>query len=224
MALTNVKHTVIYALRFISFLLAVLILVFILSAIYIFSFYSQGFNDLKKADCAVVFGAAVTPDKQASNVLKDRTLTAIELYKEGKVDCLVFSGANSAFGVHEVDVMLQMSQKFQVPTNVVTKDYEGVNTCSTISHLNKNKRYILVSSNFHLARIGFFADFFNLSYQLYPASQTSGHYNKEVFFFVREIFANWYYRFVFDGRCGTETFWISNTVDKYLNKLLKYSF
>ncbi len=183
------------------------IIIFVLTVLHIFSFYSHQAYEPK--DCAVVFGAAVWPGYYGpvpSHALTDRTLSGADLYKDGLVNCIVLSGANSIYGAHEVDMMTDILLKEKVPINVIELDRDGVDTRATINHLDPTRSYILVSNDFHLARIGLLAQRAGLSkngFSLHSAKYGRGsgsdglsaRYSREPYFIFREVVAWWYYFF-----------------------------
>ncbi len=184
-----------------------LVLLVLLTLMYIFSFYSH--TATKPADCIVVFGAAVWPGYYgpvASHALADRTVSAASLYKQGLANCIVLSGADSIYGAHEVDIMTDILLKEGVPESAIELDREGANTLATIEHLDKSRSYILVSNDFHLARIGLLAQREGLGregFTLHKAEYGAGsgldgsaaRYSREPFFILREMGALWYYFF-----------------------------
>jgi len=152
----------------------------------VYSHYDDKFT-AKIDGCAVVFGAAVWKDDKPSHALNDRTQAAITLYKQGQVSCLVFSGGASTYGAHESTVMGRLAAEANVPEEDMVFDYVGNSTLATMRNLNNNKSYVLVSNDFHLARIGLIAkklDFEN--YALHAAAYKYGHYNKSVKYFWRD--------------------------------------
>src|SRR3989344_3009008 len=54
---------------------------------------------------AIVLGASVKPDGTPSDALQDRILTAVDLYKSGKVGELFMTGDDGAFHADEVAIM-----------------------------------------------------------------------------------------------------------------------
>ncbi len=153
--------------------------------------------ETKKADCAVVFGAAVWRDDIPSHALYDRIVTAIKLYQNKKVKCLVLSGGASDLGAHEVDVMKKLMLEVNIPIKDMKFDYKGENTQETIKNLKKNMSYIFVSNDFHLARIRLFAWRHKIKNSQYKkATYHYGRYGKEPYFFFREIVGIfWYFKF-----------------------------
>ena len=181
-------------------------IIFVLTLLHILSFYPHQAS--RESDCAVVFGAAVWPGYYgpvASDALRDRTLSAVELYKKGLTRCIILSGADSIYGAHEVDIMTDILLAQDVPLEVLELDRDGVNTAATIKHLDKSRSYILISNDFHLARIGLLAQRAGLQagphndyqgFTLHSAEyQSGGRYIREYYFVFREAVAFWYYFF-----------------------------
>ncbi len=160
--------------------------------LYIFSFYSE--ENSEQFDCAVVFGAAVWPGGTASDALSDRMQTAVTVYNKGQVSCLILSGADSAYGKHEVDVMLDIAYEGGVELEDLELDYDGINTKKTIENLTTGRSYLLISNDFHLARISLLAKQAGIEEFAVQRSQYQlGRYSNESFFIARELVAFWYY-------------------------------
>ncbi len=166
-------------------------------AILILFHYNDRSSDAK--DCAVVFGAAVWGVDTPSHALRDRTMSAVELYHDNRVQCIVLSGGASTYGAHEVAVMQQIVLDNDVPNDTLILDHDGYNTRATIANLDPTLSYILVSNDFHLARINLFAKRFDLpDYSLHTSEYLNGRYHKELQFFLREMIAIPYYFFNLD--------------------------
>lgn len=180
------KHVFSFKRLFILFVLVGLLCV-ALTSLYIRSYYQESFTQ-KTNGCGVVFGAAVWRDDIPSHALDDRTQAAIKLYKNGQVQCLVFSGGASTYGAHEVEVMTKLALRAGVPLSVITEDRAGDNTLATLANLSKTRGHVLVSNDFHLARIDLMAARLGLSdYYLHVAPYQRGRYAKETYFFAREV-------------------------------------
>jgi len=161
---------------------------------HIFSFYNR--HDGGAYDCAVVFGASVLPHGKPSNALIDRVSSAVVLYKAHRVSCIVLSGAPSAYDAHEVDVMRDIALSGGVPLDDLYFDHKGFNTRQTILNLDKEKTYIMVSNDFHLARIALFARQAQLKdWGLYASAYKVGRYHSQIFLVFRETLALLYYFF-----------------------------
>ncbi len=184
--------------------------VFALGSVSAFVFLHYDDQSTGKAECAVVFGAALREDGTASQVLHDRVMAGVDLFQQGQVDCLVLSGGESEFGPHEVEVMSEIvgqivNNSEQQTTNNkqqeerVILDFEGANTLATLQNLPANvESFVFVSSGFHLARIGMLAEKLGVEdFYLHPAAQPHGRYQNECYFSLREIVAVIFYFFHF---------------------------
>jgi vancomycin permeability regulator SanA len=142
----------------------------------------------ERADCAVVFGAAVWKGGRPSHALADRTIAGIHLLEQNNVDCLIFSGADS-----EPEVMAKMAKKAGISKEKIKLDIKGINSLATLRNLNPDLSYILVSNDFHLGRIRMLAWKLNLNSIIHAAPYQHGHYMKESYFVFREILGTiWY--------------------------------
>lgn len=114
-----------------------------------------GLSDYRRpADAAVVLGARAHPDLTPSLALRDRTVTGLDLYRNGTVRTLVFSG-----GPGEAETMSRMAAKAGVPPEAQILDPAGLNTRETARHLaalarrHGWRRVLAVSHWFHLPRV-----------------------------------------------------------------------
>lgn len=174
--------------------LAVAVFAVVLLMAHVQSFY--GSEAVVPKDCVVVFGAAVAPGAKPTRALYDRTKSAAEIYKKGLVRCVILSGAPSVYGAHEVDVMREIMLDEGVKVNDLFFDFEGFNTQQTIENLDKKKSYILVSNDFHLARINLLAKRTGLKdFTLQASTYNKGRPQNELYWVVREMIAVIYYFF-----------------------------
>ncbi len=117
----------------------------------------------KRVDVAVVLGM-YAPEGRPSPILRDRTLAAIEMYKEGMAGHLLLSGAMRVEPNGEIydepSAMKWLCVKEGVPESAITLDPIGFNTRATATN---TKRFMMergyrtvaaVSSESHLARVG----------------------------------------------------------------------
>lgn len=106
-------------------------------------------------DVAIVFGAGVYPDGTPTPYLESRLITAVQLYKAGKVKALLMSGDNSTTHHNEPVVMERYAVAHGVPASKIVLDYAGYDTydsCYRIHHLFGVDSTILVSHGYHLPR------------------------------------------------------------------------
>src|SRR5438093_1472560 len=95
----------------------------------------------RPADVAVVFGARAYADGRPSDALADRVRTACELYQQGVVRQLVFSGGPGDGAIHETQCMRRMAVGLGVPDSAIVRDEAGLNTSATL----RNTRHLLTA-------------------------------------------------------------------------------
>ncbi|MCA8960274.1 MAG: YdcF family protein [Planctomycetes bacterium] len=153
----------------------------------------------RPADAAVVFGSRVFSDGTPSLALADRMRTAIEVFREGLVDHLVFSGGPGDGEFHETDVMLNMALEAGVPRDAIIVDIAGLDTWSTVLHCRAIlaehgfERLLAVSHFYHLPRIKMTFHRAGIR-QVYtvPAHETR-RLRRLPYFMLREVIAFWAY-------------------------------
>ena len=104
---------------------------------------------------AIVFGARVWEDGTPSNVLYDRVLTAVELYRAGRVKKLLMSGDNPTHEYDEPTAMKRTAMELGVPESDIVLDFAGrrtYDTCYRAKEIFEVKKAILVTQEFHQAR------------------------------------------------------------------------
>ncbi len=162
-------------------------LILLSSMIYVKAYYDATF-EASIDGCAVVFGAAVWKGNQPSNALSDRTQAAIDLYQKQQVSCLVLSGGASKYGAHEVAVMQRLAREAGIPNQDLYLDYEGNNTLGTLYNLPQKKSFVMVSNDFHLARINLMAKRLDVpEFYVHAAPYEYGRYNKDQQYYLREV-------------------------------------
>ncbi len=143
---------------------------------------------------AVVFGAGYWPSGALSMVLKDRLDAAIDLYHDGKVQKLLFSGDNRFVDYNEPAKMLEYALMQGVPRSDIVLDYAGrrtYDTCYRARDIFRVHDVVLVTQRYHLPRalntcralglkaVGYIAD-----RQAYPRRDL-------VWYWLRETVALW---------------------------------
>jgi vancomycin permeability regulator SanA len=113
----------------------------------------------RPAEVAVVFGARAYADGRPSDALADRVRTACDLYHQGLVRRLVFSGGPGDGQIHETEAMRRLALKLGVRGEDILLDKSGLNTLATARNTRALAppeapwRVLAVSHFFHLARI-----------------------------------------------------------------------
>ncbi|MDQ6787328.1 MAG: YdcF family protein [Acidobacteriota bacterium] len=104
---------------------------------------------------AIVFGAKVWESNELSPVLYDRVITAVELYRAGRVKKLLMSGDNRFENYDEPTAMKQTAVKLGVPESDIVLDFAGrrtYDTCQRAKEIFGVERAILVTQEFHQPR------------------------------------------------------------------------
>lgn len=111
--------------------------------------------DIPQRRVAIVFGAGYWLNEEPSDVLRDRILTAVELYKNKKVEKIIMSGDNRFENYDEPSVMIDYAKKQGVPEDALQPDYAGrrtYDTCYRAKNIFGLDEAILVTQDFHLPR------------------------------------------------------------------------
>ena len=153
----------------------------------------------RQADVIVVFGAGVSINGRGSTSMWDRVRKSCELYKAGYADKIVMSGGrDKRTALREPDVMLTIALKYGVPKDDIILDQHGDNTLATVRNAkiicdeNSWSRVLMVSHDYHLARIKMFSEREKLrSYTVPSFDNVSDKY--KVFLVARETVAWGYY-------------------------------
>jgi vancomycin permeability regulator SanA len=104
---------------------------------------------------AIVFGAGVRSDGSPKDALYDRIVTAVELYRAGRVRKLLMSGDNPTRQYDEPTAMKQTAMELGVPESNIVLDFAGrrtYDTCYRAKEIFEVQKAILVTQEFHQAR------------------------------------------------------------------------
>lgn len=179
----------------------VLVLVFVLLLIILFTNYtikseSSGFifkdtSAIKEAQAALVLGASVKPNKEMSDVFRDRVDTAIKLYNEKKVSKIIISGDHGKKYYDEVSAAKKYILEKNIPPEDVFLDHAGFDTYDSVyraKYIFKAQSIVIVTQDFHLPRAIFIAR--RLGHNVQGLSADLHSYSGINFMRNREIFAN----------------------------------
>ena len=104
---------------------------------------------------ALVLGAGLEPSGGASPLLYDRVATAVELYRQGRVNRLLLSGDNRTLAHNEPLAMEAVAEGLGVPPTALSPDYAGRRTydsCFRAREIFAVRRAIIVTQQFHIDR------------------------------------------------------------------------
>ena len=112
-------------------------------------------SKLESIDCIIVLGCKVKIDGSLSYMLRDRLITALELYNAGAAPKLLMSGDHGQNEYNEVGAMKNYAIENGVPSEDVFMDHAGFSTYETVyraKEVFKAKRVIIVTQEYHLYR------------------------------------------------------------------------
>jgi SanA protein len=144
------------------------------------------------ARVAIVFGAGLRRNGQASPVLYDRVATAAELYRRGKVQTLLLSGDNRYDSYNEPAAMRQAALELGVPEAALVLDYAGTrtyDTCYRAKVIFGVTEAVLVTQAFHLPRALFICDGLGIRASGVAADRRAYLKRSLVVWHLREVFA-----------------------------------
>ncbi len=152
----------------------------------------------RSADAAVVFGARAYADGTLSDVLEDRVRTACELYEQGVVKELIFSGGPGDGDIYEAQAMQHFAVARGIPVDDTHLDLLGLNTRATVQNTtplfrqHRFNRVLVVSHDYHLPRIKMAYQQHGVETYTVPARQRY-RLRAEPYYMAREVAAWWGY-------------------------------
>jgi len=171
--------------------------IFILFAIFVFTFfYSQAgltnkFETGKTGErrVAVVLGAAVWSGNRPSDVLVSRVDKSMELYRSGIVSKIQLMGGNAPGELSEARVAYNYLTEMNIPREDVMIEESTSSTTEQVKYINivlsgkmKYRNIVIISDRFHLVRINEIANFYDLEVSLISSdmklSKTSLFYHR----------------------------------------------
>jgi uncharacterized SAM-binding protein YcdF (DUF218 family) len=131
------------------------------------------------ADAILVLGAKVHPDGRPSGALEDRVRTACDLWRRGLAPVLVLSGGRGADApLSEPLAMAALALRLGVPGEALVLDEEGRDTEASVRFTARFaaargwRRVVVVSHDYHLARVRLLAAREGLPVRTVPAEET----------------------------------------------------
>ena len=142
-----------------------------------------------EAEVIIVLGCGVKPDGSPSDMLRDRLLTAVDLYKNGAGKKLLLSGdSKNAEKYDEVGTMKRVCLSLGVPEEDIMTDTLGLSTFESIDRAKKIyeiKSAIIVTQKYHLYRAIYIAKSRGIS--TVGVSADMHTYGGQLFRDIREI-------------------------------------
>ncbi|MFA6252547.1 MAG: ElyC/SanA/YdcF family protein [Candidatus Paceibacterota bacterium] len=151
----------------------------------------QDMEKMESAQAALILGASVKPNKEMSDVFRDRVDTAIKLYNQKKVSKIIISGDHGKKYYDEVSAAKKYILEKGIPPEDVFLDHAGFDTYDSIyraKYIFRANSVIIVTQNFHLPRAVFIARKLGLNAK--GMSSDLHNYSGILLMKNREIFAN----------------------------------
>lgn len=142
------------------------------------------------ADCILVLGAGVRPDGSPSDMLRDRMLTAIDLFDGGVTDRLLVSGDHGREDYDEVNTMKDFAVDSGVPSECVFMDHAGFSTYDSLYRAKEvfcADKVVIVTQEYHLHRALYIAE--KLGIEAVGVSADRQEYRGQFMREIREILA-----------------------------------
>ena len=154
-------------LKWLFAVLAALISLVLLGALYVFSInayiisYSKDYiltnekaAELTDVDCILVLGAGIWGNS-LSPMLEDRMITGVTLYKDGVSDRLLVSGDHGSDDYDEVNAMKEYAVKNGVEADKIFMDHAGFSTYESMYRARdvfEAEKIVIVTQKYHLYR------------------------------------------------------------------------
>lgn len=140
---------------------------------------------------AIVFGAGIRRDGLPQGVLKDRLLTAAQLYNQGSVKKILVSGDNQVEDYNEPEAMFQyLTKNLSIPQEDVIRDFGGrrtYDTCVRAHEIWGAEEAVLITQGYHLPRALLLCN--GLRVKSHGIAANKQEYVRLAYFKFREIFA-----------------------------------
>lgn len=121
-----------------------------------------------------MLGAGVREDGTPSLMLRDRLLTAIELYENGGAPKLLMSGDHGRVDYNEVECMKNFAVEHGVPEDDIFLDHAGFCTYDSVVRAKEvfgAEKIIVVTQKYHIYRAIYIAKAFGMDCVGVPADE-----------------------------------------------------
>jgi vancomycin permeability regulator SanA len=139
---------------------------------------------------AIVFGARVLDNGVPSHSLSDRVLTAVELYRAGRVKKLLMSGDRQGENYDEPAAMKKQALELGVAESDIVLDNDGkrtFDTCYRAKEIFGVQKAILVTQDYHQPRALYLCS--SLGIDSLGITANRRIYDREKYFRFREFFS-----------------------------------
>ena len=180
---------------FFLFIIAIIILLvpFGIRLLFSNSFKGQVFesvDETREVRVALVFGAGLEAKDDPGKILEDRVLSAVDLYKAGKIKKIIMSGDNRTLDYDEPSAMIDLAVQNGVSIEDLQPDYAGRRTydsCYRARDIFSLTEVIVVTQKFHLDRAMYICS--SLGIETYGFVADRQEYENAFYNYVRDTYA-----------------------------------
>ncbi len=166
-------------------------------------YYGLNFKDntkeyiegLKKADVAIVLGAAVWSGNRPSPILAARVDRAAELYLKGSIKKIQLTGSNAPGELTEAEVAYRYLKKYEIPDSDILFEDKTTSTSEQVFFIKNHlinriniKSVVIISDKFHLKRVEEICKFYSLNADV-VASKLKLSRESNLFYRLRDAIA-----------------------------------
>ena len=145
---------------------------------------------LENVDCILVLGCGVKDNGVPSDMLRDRLIRSIDLYKNNAAPKLLMSGDHGKTNYNEVGTMKNFALDSGIKSEDIFMDHAGFSTYESIYRAKDifgARKIIIVSQEYHLYRALHIAESFGL--EAFGVAADYHTYGGQAYREVREILA-----------------------------------
>ncbi|MBE6731239.1 MAG: SanA protein [Ruminococcaceae bacterium] len=145
---------------------------------------------MENADCILVLGCGVKDNGVPSDMLRDRLIRSVDLYKNNAAPKLLMSGDHGKTDYNEVGTMKNFAIDSGIDSEDIFMDHAGFSTYESIYRAKEifgAEKIIIVSQEYHLYRALHIAESFGL--EAFGVAADYHTYGGQAYREVREILA-----------------------------------
>jgi SanA protein len=149
-------------------------------------------SKIKKIKITLVLGAGLEKDGKPADILMDRVVPAVDLYKARKTELLVLSGSDMSQGFDETKAMRKATVSLGIPETAISIDPQGYSTfdsCLNLMNHFSPSEIIVITQIFHLPRSIFLLRALGIQAYGIPARIYHFSFYKKAYWYLREVFA-----------------------------------
>jgi uncharacterized SAM-binding protein YcdF (DUF218 family) len=127
-------------------------------------------------DVIIVLGNPATSDGSPSEVMRQRVLKAVELFRTGRAKYILFTGSAVYNQFVEADVMADLARSVGIPDSALVKDPKARNTHQNLFNAteimleNQWNSALVVTSSYHVKRTAFILSHYDVDYRVVSSS------------------------------------------------------